>query len=159
VTNSAANGSAGGAKRSSPHSHEEFVELCALSTAGSLRPEEAARLCEHLIDCPSCRRLKRQYESVVKHLLPALAAESRSEPDSEPSSSRWWLEQAETSLMARLEAEQLSSAIPSRSSRPLEPRLAGIYLLAALVLLCCGGALYVVQGSGRLRSKVPKPIG
>jgi Putative zinc-finger len=153
VTEIAANGSGAGAP------HEEFVELCALSTAGSLTPEEAARLCEHLLNCPSCRKLKRQYESVIKHVLPVVAAESNSEPNRDRPSSRWSLEQAETSLMARLEAEQLSSAeIPSLSSRRSEPRQASIYLLAALVLLCCGGVLSMIQGSWRHSSKAPKPI-
>lgn len=146
----AANGSGRGAH------HEEFVELCALSTAGSLTAEEAARLCEHLLDCPCCRELKRQYESVVKHVMPVVAAESRNEPNRELSFSRWSLEQAERSLMSRLEAEQLPSApIPSLSS---QRRQAGIYLLAALVILCCGGVLSLHQGSWRHSSKVAKPI-
>jgi len=143
----------------SPHSHEEFVELCALSTAGSLTSEEAARLCEHLIHCPSCRELKRQYESVVRHALPVVAAASRHEPDVEQTSSRS-LEQAEAFLMARLDAEGPSpAAVPNISFRRSQPRHLGIYLLAALVLLGCGAVLHMIlQESRRSVSKTPSPI-
>jgi RNA polymerase sigma-70 factor, ECF subfamily len=74
VTESVQNGSSAGAPMPSSHSHEEFIELGALSTSGSLTAEEGARLCEHLLGCPSCREIKRQYESVVQQTLPAFAA-------------------------------------------------------------------------------------
>lgn len=137
------------------HSHEEFIELCALSTSGSLTPEEAAHLCEHLLHCPSCRELKREYESVIKHALPVLAAAS-----SEQISSAWSLEQAEISLMTRLDAEIPSSAsISSISSRRSERKHIGVYLLAALVLLGCGAVLHMIlQGRLRHSSKAPSPI-
>ena len=95
---------------------------------------------------------------MVKHALPVFAAASASEPNTEQSFSRWSLEQAEASLMARLDAEHSSSAsIPTVSLRRSGQRQAGIYLLAALVLLCCGGVLYMIQGRSRHTAKVPNP--
>ena len=38
--------------------HDEFVELCALSTSGELSAEEHKRLAEHLAVCPSCREIQ-----------------------------------------------------------------------------------------------------
>ena len=59
---------------SSP-SHDEFQELCALSTADALTPEEWTLLKEHLRGCALCRALKAQYEQVAFDLMPALAAQ------------------------------------------------------------------------------------
>jgi predicted anti-sigma-YlaC factor YlaD len=42
-------------------SHQEFQELCALSTTGELTAEEWAQLTEHLAHCDSCREAKRHY--------------------------------------------------------------------------------------------------
>lgn len=55
--------------------HEEFFELCALSTSGSLTPEEWSRLDEHLKTCEWCRERKAQYEQIAFDVMPALAAE------------------------------------------------------------------------------------
>jgi peptidoglycan hydrolase CwlO-like protein len=54
--------------------HDEFLELCAVSTSGELTEEEQNRLQEHLAVCPSCRKALRQYESVVDRAIPAIAA-------------------------------------------------------------------------------------
>ena len=40
--------------------HEEFLELCAVSTSGDLTEEEQKKLKAHLAGCPECRQaLKR----------------------------------------------------------------------------------------------------
>jgi len=54
--------------------HDEFLELCAVSTSGELTEEEQNRLQEHLAVCPSCREALRQYESVVDRAIPTIAA-------------------------------------------------------------------------------------
>jgi len=84
--------------------HDEFLELCALSTSGELTGEEQKRLQEHLAVCPSCREAMKQYEAVVAKTIPALA------PDLEKSESdpTWSQEQAEAVFFQRLTLEEES---------------------------------------------------
>ena len=58
-----------------PDPHEEFEELCALSTTGELTAEEWARLEQHLAHCDACRESQRLFERVVAMAIPALAEE------------------------------------------------------------------------------------
>ena len=75
--------------------HDEFLELCALSTSGELTEEEQKRLQEHLAICPSCREAMKQYEAVVSKTIPALAPD----PESVESDPSWSQEQAEAALL------------------------------------------------------------
>ncbi len=63
--------------------HDEFLELCALSTSGELSNEEQHRLEEHLAVCPQCREAKREFEAVVDVGVPLLASQFV-EPSTEP---------------------------------------------------------------------------
>lgn len=54
--------------------HNEFLELCAVSTSGQLSEEEPKRLQEHLAVCESCPETLKQYETVVKLAISALVA-------------------------------------------------------------------------------------
>jgi len=63
--------------------HDEFLELCALSTSGELNNEEQRRLGEHLAVCPQCREAKREFEAVVDVGVPLLASQFV-EPSTEP---------------------------------------------------------------------------
>lgn len=82
--------------------HDEFLELCAISTSGELTGEERARLQEHLAVCPSCREAMKQYKAVVSKAIPALA----SDPESLESDPSWSQEQAEAALFQRLTLEE-----------------------------------------------------
>jgi len=82
--------------------HDEFLELCAISTSGQLNEAEQKRLQEHLDVCPSCREAMRQYEVMVSETIPALAADP-DKPGSDPS---WSQEQAEAALFERLSLEE-----------------------------------------------------
>lgn len=82
--------------------HDEFLELCAISTSGELTGDERARLQAHLAVCPSCRETMKQYDAVVSTTIPALAREPES-VDSDPS---WSQEQAEAALFQRLKREE-----------------------------------------------------
>ena len=53
--------------------HDEFLELCAVSTSGELTDDEQKRLREHLAICASCREALRQYESIVSDVIPAIS--------------------------------------------------------------------------------------
>ena len=82
--------------------HDEFLELCALSTCGELTAAEAARLKEHLAVCPSCWETLKQYEAVVSKTIPALAP-NLDHLESDPS---WSQEQAEAAFFQRLTLEE-----------------------------------------------------
>jgi hypothetical protein len=93
---------AGALSQSEPH--DEFLELCAVSTAGELTEEEQKRLEEHLAICPSCREALRQYQSVVEQAIPGIAAtEGPEEPGPDPS---WSQKRAEKALLDRLAQEE-----------------------------------------------------
>lgn len=75
------NGSHEGVRLLSPgRSHEHFVELCALSTSGTLTAEEWEELREHLAGCAKCRKAKQEYEALVTSTIPALAPDELAAP-------------------------------------------------------------------------------
>jgi hypothetical protein len=82
--------------------HDEFLELCAISTSGQLTGEEQTRLEEHLAICSSCREAITQYSAVVSTTIPALAPD----PESVESDPSWSQEQAEAALFQRLTLEE-----------------------------------------------------
>jgi DNA repair exonuclease SbcCD ATPase subunit len=95
-----------GSRESEPRSgarHEEFLELCALAASGSLSEQEEKNLQEHLANCSECQQAKKQFESVVDHVIPELAPEHSEEP---PADSSFSLDQAEASFRTRLSDEK-----------------------------------------------------
>jgi anti-sigma-K factor RskA/putative zinc finger protein len=135
--------------RSGPEPHEEFLQLCALSTSGTLTEEEHKRLREHLTVCPACREAKKEFESVVDHGIPALAPELDGEtPAEDPSFSA---DAAERSFFRRLseedkksrrdvaDAEPWLSPLVIRQSRNFRRRFERYYFwlpMAAGIVLC-----------------------
>lgn len=61
--------------RSVTSPHEEFLELCALSTSGELSSEEQQKLDTHLAVCPECRQAMKEFETVVDVGVPLLASQ------------------------------------------------------------------------------------
>ncbi len=55
--------------------HEEFLELCALSTTGELSEDEKERLREHLARCFPCRQALGEFETVADLGAPLLSSE------------------------------------------------------------------------------------
>jgi Anti-sigma-K factor rskA len=93
-------GASGGAGSWRPsESHDEFLELCATATTGSLNVEDRAKLKEHLAKCESCREIMSQYEVVIGKVVSALAPDWTEE---QCAPSPWSLEEAEAQLLARL---------------------------------------------------------
>ena len=82
--------------------HDEFLELCAISTSGQLTGEEQKRLQEHLAVCPSCQEAVAQYNAVVSQTIPALG-QQLANVESDPS---WSQEQAEAAFFQRLTLEE-----------------------------------------------------
>src|SRR5271168_3342212 len=85
-------------------SHENYLELCAASTAGELSVEEEQKLKEHLAVCAACLRAKQEFGEAIQKAVPALADDLASNP--EQSDPAWSVEQAEKALFKRLETYQ-----------------------------------------------------
>lgn len=126
----------------SDHSDDYFIELCARSTAGALSMAELRQLELHLSVCSSCREIKAQYDRVLATTLPALAA-NHARADDDHTSDSWSMEQAEASLMARIDRENIS---PDKATQPSRAsfrwwHLAWPYAAAAVFLgisICVG---------------------
>jgi hypothetical protein len=90
--------------------HEEFLELCAASTAGELTKEQSRKLDEHLSGCAACREALEQFQETVQVAVPTIAAGlSSTEPEVDGS---WSREKAEAALFERLVKED--GKLPSR---------------------------------------------
>jgi hypothetical protein len=75
-----------------------------VSTSGQLTQDEQKRLDEHLAICPTCRQAIKQYESLVTHAIPAMAAKDIPE-DVDPGPA-WSQQRAEASLLNRIAQEE-----------------------------------------------------
>jgi len=102
--------------------HNEFLALCAVSTSGQLTEEEQIKLQEHLVVCPSCREVLKQYEAVVNRAIPAIAADKASDDlEADPDWSERQERQAEQAFFKRLEQEQRVEPKKVRSAADIFP--------------------------------------
>ena len=88
--------------------HDEFLELCAVSTSGELSAEEQRKLEAHLAGCAECRQALQEFEAAVDVGVPFLASKLSpvlSVDSSEPFTSR------------QSKAEMAVSLDPSATSR------------------------------------------
>lgn len=83
--------------------HEQFVELCALATSGSLNETERKKLREHLATCSECREAVQDFVAVVDELIPELTPELKGNTPLNPFFSQ---EKAEAAFQKRLAAEK-----------------------------------------------------
>jgi len=98
--------------------HDEFLELCAVSTSGQLSEEDQRRLQEHLVGCSSCREALKQYEAIIRHAIPAIAEEDT--PENLEAGPRWSEKQAESALFERIAQEEGKPRI--ERDGPIQPR-------------------------------------
>jgi hypothetical protein len=90
--------------------HEEFLELCALSTSGELSEEEEKRLQDHVATCSDCRQGLREYAAVADVGVPLLASALSTSTIHEPSSApRGAVEAILTNAPAQVETTPLNS--------------------------------------------------
>jgi hypothetical protein len=133
--------------------HEEFLELCAISTTESLSEEDQKKLREHLASCAACRKVLKDFEDVVDRGVPALASElapeltserlkedsSFSQADAERSFFRRLSKEKERSAEQLAEADAWLSPLVVRRSRSFRRSLDRYHFwlpLAAAALLC-----------------------
>ncbi|MGF7183882.1 hypothetical protein [Tunturiibacter psychrotolerans] len=118
------------------HSHEYFIELCALSTSGILSEDEWKQLKEHLSHCASCTKLKAEYEHVLVSAIPALASDLIGEDDEGFLSANWSIDKAEASLMTALDRENITTDIGVAPASPVRKGSSHwIHPIAALFLI------------------------
>ena len=60
--------------------HEEFLELCAVSTSGDLTEEEQEKLQAHLLGCAECRQALSEFEAAVDVGVPLLSSKLYAAP-------------------------------------------------------------------------------
>jgi hypothetical protein len=81
MANSGRNKHAGESPDMGPH--EEFLELCAVSTSGDLNEEEQKKLQAHLSGCAECRQALKEFEAAVDAGVPLLASKLDALPSEE----------------------------------------------------------------------------
>ena len=133
--------------------HDEFLQLCAISTSGQLSEEDQRRLQEHLAVCSSCRDALQQYEAIIRHAIPAMGAEET--PEHSEAGGAWSEKQAESSLFARIARDEGGGGIerngpipPHRetsSRRVLAPESAAAWR-SVWTLYAAGILLFVALG-------------
>ncbi|MFP5230086.1 MAG: hypothetical protein ACLGXA_20910 [Acidobacteriota bacterium] len=109
MSDSIENGSVGGGWTLPPgESHDEYLELSALSVSELLSPEERRHLDQHLRSCPSCKEIHAQYQALADLGIPAAVTgvegnrSVHSVTDTE-------LDESEAALFARLDQETLQT--------------------------------------------------
>jgi hypothetical protein len=108
--------------------HDEFLELCAVSTSGQLSEEDQRRLQEHLAVCSSCRDALQQYEAIIRHAIPAMGAEET--PEHLEAGPRWSEEQAESALFERIARDEGGGGIESTGPIPPHREISSRRVLA-----------------------------
>jgi hypothetical protein len=158
--------------------HDEFLELCALSTSGELTEAERTKLDEHLLVCATCREAIKQYESLVAHQIPAIAAKEAAETAEHIDPGPGWSQQrAEATFLNRLAEEESRarktgvSEPQNESSKPAQqavPFTAGstwrnvwtMYAAGIFLALALGVSVYQVgirRGVDTAKATLPPP--
>jgi hypothetical protein len=151
--------------------HDEFLELCAVSTSSDLTEAEKTKLQEHVADCPECRQALKEFQAASEISAPLFAAEASGEIP--PKIETWSVDAAEAKLRERLarETKQGStesaraavgsvSEFPERNGKPrLSEHWNMVWLpFAAAILLAATLGIYAYRaGIRRGAENVPAP--
>jgi hypothetical protein len=157
-------GASGGAGPLPPdESHDEFLELCATATTGSLDADERRRLQEHLTHCQSCREMMAQYQAIVDRVIPAWAPLSA---ERDPAPSGWSEELAEAELFARLRSDKPFDEyhvpeipLESKSSPPAGKSVSSEEALWGHMWVQFAAALLLVAALGMMAYRIGKRRG
>jgi Putative zinc-finger len=85
--------------------HEEFLELCAVSTSGDLSNEERKKLQDHLSGCPECLQALNEFEAAADVGVPLLSSELAWIPSEHPNRAPSEIPEKVTARRARLDGE------------------------------------------------------
>jgi hypothetical protein len=155
--------------------HDEFLELCAVSTSGQLSEEDQRRLQEHLAVCSSCREALQQYEAIIRHAIPAISAEET--PENLEAGPHWSEKQAESALFERIARDEGGGGIErtgpipphreTRSRRVLAPESAAAWrsvwtlyaagILIFVALAVCAYQVGIRRGTNTAKVAAPHP--
>jgi hypothetical protein len=151
--------------------HDEFLELCAVSTSGDLTEEEKTKLQKHLAICPGCRQAMKEFQAAAAIGSPLFAAEASEERA--PKTETWSVEAAEAALRERLARETnqtrtesvhppdvSASEFPERNGKPrLSEHWNTVWLpFAAAILLAATLGIYAYRaGIRRGTENAPVP--
>jgi len=142
--------------------HDEFLELCAVSTSGDLTEAEKTKLEEHVADCPNCRQALKEFQAAAQISAPLFAAEASGEIP--PKIETWSVDAAEAKLRERLarQTKQAStetarsaarsvSEFPERNGKPrLSEHWNMVWLpFAAAILLAATLGIYAYRAGIR----------
>ena len=145
--------------------HDEFLELCAVSTSGDLAEEEKTKLQKHLAICPGCREALEEFRAAAAVGLPLFAAEASEE---HASKTTWSVEAAEAALRERLARESKqartesadgpdvsASEFPERNGKPRVSEYWNTVWLpfAAAILLAATLGIYAYRAGIRRGSE------
>lgn len=142
-------------------SHEEYLELCALSTSGDLSDEELSRLNAHLVICSSCREAKREYEMLSDSVIPDMVADEAAEGPS-------WPKESGDEFLRRLEDETKNPELEEQGTERTDhaPSLAalesawrgvwGLYAAGVVLSIALGITAYQ-YGTHRAPSNAATP--
>jgi hypothetical protein len=151
--------------------HDEFLELCAVSTSGDLAEEEKTKLQKHLASCPGCRQVLEEFRAAAAIGLPLFAAEASEEHATKTET--WSVEGAEAAFRERLARQskqawteavhQPAASISEFRERNGKPRLSEhwntVWLpFAAAILLAATLGIYAYRAGIRHGSEnAPAP--
>src|SRR5229473_3747777 len=151
--------------------HDEFLELCAVSTSGDLTEAEKIKLEKHVADCPECRQALQEFQAAAEISAPLFAAEASGEIP--PKIETWSVDAAEAKLRERLAREtnqgstesaraavRSVSEFPERNGKPrLSEHWNMVWLpFAAAILLAATLGIYAYRaGIRRGAENAPVP--
>ena len=151
--------------RSQQGPHDEFLELCAISTTGELSEEEQKRLQEHLAVCSECRQALQEFEAVADVGAPILSSELAKTASPENALAPIDVAKARSAAVLPIEGSESQSDVPGESGMSVVAHRSGHrwsqvnwnYLwipFAAAVALIAALGIYSYQAGSRHGSQV-----
>lgn len=156
--------------------HDEFLELCAVSTSGDLSEEEKTKLEKHLAVCPDCREALKEFQATAEISVPLFAAAASGEIPVNPEV--WSVDAAEAAFRARLAREndavkpdsagtggvRIIGANGRNGKLPISDQWNHVWMpFAAAILLCATLGIYAYRGGGKpggeeIRTPLPATV-